>query len=86
MKKEDRHLKMWKRGNLEEEVVHYLLFNVRIDGAADDANAVEQLLLVDDQRRGEADDVAVGGFGQQAAVAQPKTYLPSVELCFQHAT
>ncbi|KAI6751061.1 hypothetical protein HG530_013975 [Fusarium avenaceum] len=36
-----------------------------LNGLGDDAKALLELLLGDDQRRGEADDVAMGGFGQK---------------------
>ena len=43
---------------------------------ADDVHALHQLFLRDDQRRREPDDVAVGGLGEQAVVAEQEAKLP----------
>ena len=40
------------------------------DGSLDDVDALPQLVLFDDEGRGQADDVAVGGLGQQSVVTQ----------------
>lgn len=48
------------------------------DGALDDVDALAQLVLLDDEGRGQADDVAVGGLRQQAVVTETQTHLPGV--------
>lgn len=37
-----------------------------------------QLVFFDGERRGQPDDVAVGGLGQQTVVPKPQAHLPSV--------
>ena len=48
--------------------------------AADNFDALLQLDVVDDERRGQADDVAVRRFRQKSRVAQLETDSPGVEL------
>lgn len=40
------------------------------DGSLDDVDTLPYLVLFDDEGRGQADDVTVGGLGQQSVVAQ----------------
>lgn len=40
------------------------------DGALDDVDTFAQLVLLDDEGRGQADDVPVGGLGQQSVVTK----------------
>ena len=47
---------------------------------ADDVGALVYLRLGDDERRSEADLVAVGRLRQQAVVSQPQAHLPGVVL------
>ena len=48
------------------------------DGFLDELHGLAQLLLVDAERRGEADDVLVGGFGQHTEVAHLDADIPSL--------
>ena len=43
------------------------------DGGLDDVDTVHHLSLVNDQRRGEPNNVPVGWFGQQASVSEGQT-------------
>lgn len=48
------------------------------DGPLDDLDALVQLALIDDEGRGQADDVTMGGLGQQPVVTKAQAHLPSV--------
>lgn len=48
------------------------------DGPLDDVDALAQLVLLDDERRGQSDDVAVCGLGQQAIVTETQAHLPGI--------
>lgn len=50
----------------------------RHDGSLDDVDAFAQLVFLDDEGRGQADDVTVGGLGQQSVVAEAQAHLPGV--------
>lgn len=51
------------------------------DGLMDDFDALSDFVLLNDQRRGQPDDVAMGGFGEEPVIAQPQTHLPGVVVC-----
>lgn len=48
------------------------------DGPLDDLYAFIQLVFFDGEGRGQADDVTVGGLGQQPVVTKSQAHLPSV--------
>lgn len=48
------------------------------DGALDDVDAFVQLVLVDDEGGSQADDVTVGGLGQESVVTETQAHLPRV--------
>lgn len=48
------------------------------DGSLDDVDALANLVLLDDEGRGKANDVAVGGLGQQSIVAKAQADPPGV--------
>lgn len=48
------------------------------DGSLDDVSALANLVLFDDEGRGQANDVAVGGLGQQSVVTKAQADLPGV--------
>lgn len=50
------------------------------DGSLDDLYAFMQLLFVDGEGRGQADDVTVGGLGQQPIVTKAQAHLPSITV------
>ena len=51
------------------------------DGSLDDVSTFAQLVLLDSKGRGKADDVTVGGLGQQSIVTEAQANLPSVIIC-----
>lgn len=60
-----------------------MLFSFRFrlkghDGSLDDIDTFIQLMLSDDEGWGQADDVAMSGFGQQTIVAKTQANLPSI--------
>lgn len=57
------------------------VFLERQDGLVDDFDALSDFILLDDEGRGQADDVAVRGLGQQPVVAEPQTHLPGIVVC-----
>lgn len=58
----------------------FVVFLKGHDGSLDDLYTFMQLLFVDDERRGQADDVTVGGLGQQPVVTKAQTHLPSITI------
>ena len=54
----------------------------RGDGLLDDFDGFAKLGLSDDQGRGEANDVLMGGLGQQAEVAHLEAHIPSLFAIF----
>jgi len=50
------------------------------DGALNNVTTLLRLALGDDEGRGKADDVAVGGLGQQAVVSQLQAHVPGIVL------
>lgn len=48
------------------------------DGSLNNVNALAHLVLFDDEGRGEANDVTVGGLGQQSVVAKAQADLPGI--------
>lgn len=48
------------------------------DGSLDDVSALANLVLFDDEGRGQANDVTVGGLGQQSVVTKAQADLPGV--------
>lgn len=48
------------------------------DGSLDDVDALANLVLFDGEGRGKANDVTVGGLGQQSVVTKAQTDLPGV--------
>ena len=48
------------------------------DGSLDDIDTFVQLMFIDDKRRGQSDDVTVGGLGQQSIVTKTQTHFPGV--------
>lgn len=50
------------------------------DGPLDDLDALVQLVFIDGEGRGQADDVTVGGLGQQSVVTKAQAHLPSIVI------
>lgn len=50
----------------------------RQDGLVDDLHRLLDLVLLDDERRGQPDDVAVRRLGQQPVVSESQAHLPRV--------
>lgn len=50
------------------------------DGSLDDLYAFMQLVFIDDEGRGQADDVTMGGLGQQPVVTKAQAHLPSITV------
>lgn len=48
------------------------------DGFLDDVHALSDLVLLDDERRGQSDDVTMGGLGQQSVVTEVHAHPPSI--------
>ena len=48
------------------------------DGFLDDVHALSDLVLLDDERRGQSDDVTMGGFGQQSVVTEVHAHCPGI--------
>lgn len=48
------------------------------DGSLDDVNALANLVLLDDEGRGQANDVTVSGLGQESVVPKAQADLPGV--------
>lgn len=48
------------------------------DGSLDDVGTFAQLILFNNEGRGQADDVTMGGLGQQSVVTKTQAHLPSV--------
>lgn len=57
------------------------VFSEGQDGLVDDFDGLSDFILLDDEGRRQADDVAVRGLGQQPVVAEAQTHLPGVVVC-----
>lgn len=54
------------------------MFSEGQDGLVDDFDGLPDFILLDDEGRGQPDDVAVRGLGQEPVVAEPQTHLPGI--------
>lgn len=71
------HISTHPLGPVSSQAVR-AVFSERQDGFVDDFDGLSDLILLDDEGRGQADDVAVRGLGQEPVVAEPQTQLPGV--------
>ena len=53
--------------------------SLSVDDTPEDGEGLHQLLLCDDEGRGQPDDVIMGGLGQQSTVSQLLTHIPCIE-------
>ena len=58
-----------------------MLYLVTVDDTPDYGTGFNQLLLCDDQRWGQSDDVIVSRLGQQSSVPQLQTHVPRCGPC-----
>lgn len=71
------HISTHPLGPVSSQAVRTMLSEGQ-DGFVDDFDGLSDLILLDDEGRGQADDVAVRGLGQQPVVAEPQTHLPGI--------
>lgn len=57
------------------------VFSEGQDGLVNDFDGLSDFILLDDEGRRQADDVAVRGLGQQPVVAEAQTHLPGIVIC-----
>lgn len=51
------------------------------DGPLNDIDGFLEFMLPDDQRRGQSDDVPMGGLGQESVVPKAQANLPGIIVC-----
>lgn len=74
------HISAHPFGPVSSQAVRAMI-SERQDGLVDDFDALSDLILLDDEGWGQADDVAVRGLGQEPVVAEPQTHLPGIVVC-----